>query len=207
MFGQLNARIKYRVITDEERLFDKNGEFRMSDNLFEMLDYFSLREDGGIYSSSVVDLLSGVCKKIEFGEYMEFSEWGDADIITVNGRLIDKQVSFDIGENAPYPYIAVFRGNLKKGMIIYTQRDFLGEKIYFDFFIKDGKAFVGTKICPVNQILKPSSRIRLDRCVIMYDVESPEALLSKLGAVSAYPNERNIKMSKSDKSASLEECI
>ena len=159
MFQDVNASVTYKFFDgkDESRSIDQKriGLTNINDVYCELLNYFTIRSDGGVYCKTTLDVIDKEYDSLGLGTYLEFSDWDEGNVV--------------LSKN---PAALVHLAKLKKGLVLFIENKSDGFDVNLDFYIKGDKAKVGSYVIHSNKVLRPADRVENNLCIYMFNADS-----------------------------------
>jgi hypothetical protein len=176
MFQDVNASVTYKFFDgkDEQRSIDRKriGLTKINDVYCELLNYFSINSDGGVYCKTTLDVIDKEYDSLGLGTYLEFSDWDEENVVLFSDlKVINFPVSFSV-DHAKNPAALVYLAKLKKGLVMFMENKSDGYDVNFDFNVKGNKAKIGSYVIHSDKILRPADRVENNLCIYMINAYS-----------------------------------
>ncbi len=173
MFKNIRAKTIYKFYDgrDDSKCFETSqiGQRKFCGCLCELLNYFTIKSDGGFFSKATLDICTKEFDSLGLGACLEFYDWDEENtVIFSDYSKISVPVSFK-AENYQYPAALIFFPKFEKGCVLFMEDKSGGFDVSFDYFIKDGKARVGSHVIHKGRILHPADRVEINQCIYTLD--------------------------------------
>ena len=173
MFKNIKAKTIYRFYDgkDDSKFLEigQMGQRKFNNCLFELLNYFTIKSDGGFFCKATLDICTKGFDSLGLGACLEFSDWDEENTVMFSDySKINAPVSIKAG-NYKYPATLIFLPKLEKGCILFMENKSGGFDVSIDYFIKDGKARVGSHVIHSGKILHPADRVEINQCIYTLD--------------------------------------
>jgi len=195
VFRNVKARMIYKFIdcNDSSKMVERNkiGGFDAGSTHCELLNYFILRRDGGIYCKATLDICTNGYESAGFGSYLAFYDW-----------TADNSVTFS-DLTAGFRVAMVFLAELKKGVVIFMENESAGYHVYSDWYLHCDKAMIGCYVAHKDKMLMPADRLEINQCIYVFEAKNADEVKTfyseKIkGIVNVNPSYADFKVFASD---------
>ena len=207
MFQDVNASVTYKFFDgkDESRSIGQKriGLTKVNDVYCELLNYFTIRSDGGIYCKITLDVIDKEYDSLGLGTYLEFADWDEDNIVLSSDlQVLSSTVSFSV-DQIQNPAALVYLPKLLKGIVLFMENKSGGYDVSLDFNIKANKARIGSYVIHSNKVLRPADRVENNLCIYMFNANSIDEVKDfhnekTKGIVNVNPHYHDFKVLDSD---------
>ncbi len=180
MFKNVNAKTVYKFIDGNDSLKslerDRMGGVNIWNTHCELLNYYTIKEDGAIYSKVTLDMCRDSYESAGLGSYLEFSNWNAENVVMSSDFSLKTESIPSSVANVEKPAAIIFLPRIKNGIIIFMENKSDGFDVYFDYYLKSDKAMIGSYVVHKDKVFKPADRIEINQCIYIVDSENIEDL-------------------------------